>query len=431
MMRTVKRTIRHTLGRRPMKYRWTPLVMCVLAVIIGCARQSETVPTEGPASVDKGTTAETAADARRVRIRVATFNASLYRDEAGELTTELRGGGSEQARQVAEIVQRVRPDLLLVNEIDYELDGVPAKLLRDDYFAVGQNGQQAIEFPYVFSPPVNTGVASGQDLNLDGNLNGPDDCHGFGLYPGQYGLAVFSRLPIDLEHVRTFQTFLWRDMPGATVPRQPASGTPYYPSDIWNVLRLSSKNHCDVPIQIGDRTLHFLVSHPTPPVFDGPEDRNGARNSDEIRFWGDYVTAARGDYIYDDRGNRGGLAEDALFVIAGDLNSDPHDGDSRHSAIQSLLALSQVHGQIVPRSHGAVEAAEQQGGANDQHRGLPQHDTSDFNDRSSGNLRVDYVLPAQPLSIKDAGVFWPAAAEDGHNLIKVSDHRLVWVDVEL
>ena len=50
------------------------------------------------------------------------------------------------------------------------------------------------------------------------------------------------------------------------------------------------------------KTVHFLVSHPTPPVFDGPEDRNGTRNFDEIRFWADYVIPSRSGYIYDDNG---------------------------------------------------------------------------------------------------------------------------------
>ena len=35
-------------------------------------------------------------------------------------------------------------------------------------------------------------------------------------------------------------------------------------------FRLSSKSHWDVPLSIGGRTVHFLVSHPTPPVFDDP-----------------------------------------------------------------------------------------------------------------------------------------------------------------
>ena len=49
----------------------------------------------------------------------------------------------------------------------------------------------------------------------------------------------------------------------------------------------------------------LLVAHPTPPVFDGPEDRNGRRNFDEIPLLGDYVTGRSG-YIYDDDGGRGG-----------------------------------------------------------------------------------------------------------------------------
>ena len=38
------------------------------------------------------------------------------------------------------------------------------------------------------------------------------------------------------------------------------------------VFRLSSKSHWDVPLRVGGEVVHFLVSHPTPPVFDGPDD---------------------------------------------------------------------------------------------------------------------------------------------------------------
>ena len=94
-------------------------------------------------------------------------------------------------------------------------------------------------------------------------------------------------------------------------------------------LRLSSKSHWDVPVVIGERRVHVLASHPTPPTFDGPEDRNGTRNHDEIRFWADYVSGGRdASYIYDDDGQYGGLARNASFVIAGDQNADPSDGDS-------------------------------------------------------------------------------------------------------
>ncbi len=108
-------------------------------------------------------------------------------------------------------------------------------------------------------------------------------------------MVVLSRYPIDTRRARTFQDFLWKDMPGALLPDDPATAAPadwYSPDELADV-RLSSKSHWDLPIRIGRRTVHFLVSHPTPPTFDGPEDRNGTRNHDEIRFWADYVAGAR------------------------------------------------------------------------------------------------------------------------------------------
>ncbi len=60
------------------------------------------------------------------------------------------------------------------------------------------------------------------------------------------------------------------------------------------MLRLSSKSHWDIPLQIGGAIVHVLTAHPTPPVFDGPEDRNGCRNHDEIRLWSDYIDPSRG-----------------------------------------------------------------------------------------------------------------------------------------
>jgi hypothetical protein len=62
-----------------------------------------------------------------------------------------------------------------------------------------------------------------------------------------------------------------RQAPRPTRDPRPATRDP----EELEVFRLSSKSHWDVPIVIGRKTVHFLVSHPTPPVFDGPEDRNG------------------------------------------------------------------------------------------------------------------------------------------------------------
>jgi hypothetical protein len=182
--------------------------------------------------------------------------------------------------------------------------------------------------------------------------------------------------------------------------------------------------------------VHFLVSHPTPPVFDGPEDRNGTRNHDEIRFWADYVGPGKkaGRYIYDDDGRRGGLRPGATFVIAGDLNSDPLDGDSIAGSAQLLLDHPAVNTKVTPSSEGAVEQAALQGGANDTHLSDPRYDTADFSDTSPGNLRADYVLPSKHLRIVDAAVYWPTSDDPTFTPVGTfpfpsSDHRLVWVDV--
>jgi hypothetical protein len=191
----------------------------------------------------------------------------------------------------------------------------------------------------------------------------------------------------------------------------------------------------DVPIRIGDRVVHLLASHPTPPTFDGMEDRNGARNADEIRFWSLYLDADGAEWLTDDQGRRGGFGGQS-FVIAGDLNSDPEDGDSRHAAIRGLLAHPRLQGSYAPSSVGGVEQSWLQGGVNSMQHGNPAFDTADFDDRNVGNLRLDYVLPSVDLPIAGGGVYWPALSDPRFALVgtypfPVSDHRLVWVDVQV
>lgn len=391
-------------------------------------------------------TASPAHAASGADVRFATYNLSLNRPAQGMLREHLASPGVDdvyrrQARNVAEVIQRAQPDVVLINEFDYDPEA--ARLFAENFLAVSQNGAPAQDYPYRFIAPSNTGIASGFDLNNNGVIDTTpgdnsygDDSLGFGWFPGQYGMVVYSKYPIDLESVRTFQLFKWRDMPGNLMP------VPFYSPEEQAILRLSSKSHWDVPIDVGEKTVHFLVSHPTPPVFDGPEDRNGRRNHDEIRFWADYVTPAKSSYIYDDEGQRDGLKPGESFVIAGDQNSDPLDGDSIPGAIQQLTEHPLVNTQVTPASAGAVEATALQGGANLTHRSDPRFDTADFSDAAPGNLHADYVLPRKNLKIADAGVFWPVLADPLSRLTGVfdpqwlpvggfptSDHRLVWVDL--
>lgn len=275
-------------------------------------------------------------------------------------------------------------------------------------------------------------------MNNDGSVGGPDDALGFGFFPGQYGMAVYSKYPLVAHETRTFQTFRWKDMPGALLPDDLATPEPddWYTPEELEIFRLSSKSHWDIAVRLGGEIIHILVSHPTPPVFDGPEDRNGLRNHDEIRFWTDYVDPAKSDYIYDDTGHWGGLAARAHFVIMGDQNADPFDGDSTADAVMQLLGHPLINVSVTPDSAGGIDASANQGGANDAHLGNPATDTADFADGDPGNLRADYVLPSRTLRVRGAGIFWPEADDPLCTLVgdfpfPSSDHRLVWIDVGL
>jgi hypothetical protein len=181
----------------------------------------------------------------------------------------------------------------------------------------------------------------------------------------------------------------------------------FWPDSVATQVRLSSKSHWDVPIIIGTDTLHVLASHPTPPVFDGAEDRNGRRNFDEIGFWKHYLDDSAA--ITDDRGRAGGLPGGLHFVIAGDLNADPARADTTYDGVRTM---AQLLGH--PRVQDPV-----------QHRGIA---TATF----LGGTRVDYVLPAVGLEVLGGGVFDPDSSVDafGASIANAaSDHRLVWLDL--
>jgi hypothetical protein len=388
------------------------------------------------------------------QVRFASFNVSMFRTADGELAADLADAHDEhqdtEVRNVAEILQRQRPDVVLLNEFDHDPGGVALQRFQDVFLSSGQNGAAPVRYPYAVAFASNTGVPSGHDLNNDGVVGtsgraGGDDSFGYGEFPGQYGFALLSMHPIDTEAIRTFQLFRWADMPGARLPDDPSTTAPgdWYSTEELEVFRLSSKNHVDVPVEIGGRTVHVLASHPTPPVFDAAEDRNGTRNADEIRFWADYVSPGqRSRYIYDDDGGYGGLPAGDAFVVMGDLNADPaDDGDGIDGAARQVTEHPLVRDPL-PGSDAAREAAAEQGGANEGHAGDPALDTADFADfpGASGNLRVDYVLPSRRLRVLDAGVFWPLRDDplwrltgeydrQWTNGFPSSDHRLVWVDL--
>lgn len=372
-----------------------------------------------------------------ISLKVASFNVSMeatnyldhQRDDKHNVPADtlLRAlqNNHQQIKNIAEIIQHIQPDIILLNEFDNQANANTSSLAEinifiKQYLNVSQNGQPIINFPYVYQGPVNTGVNSGLDYDgngIEGEL--PADGYGYGHFPGHYGMVLLSKYPIDVERIRTFQNFKWSDMPGALKPINPTTKKAFFTEEVWSKLRLSSKSHWDIPIIINGSNIHILASHPTPPVFDGPENRNGKRNHDEIRFWGDYISSNKSHYIYDDNGIKGGLANNQSFIILGDLNASLFDGDAIVSGIASLL-----HHDKIQDPQPVSMAAKKHSPTNLQ----AQYHTALW------RMRADYVLASkQGLNIINSGVFWPLKTDKNFNLVKdrraSSDHRLVWAEL--
>ena len=373
------------------------------------------------------------------QLKIATFNVSMealnYQSQENSETSKVTNKAlqialdtnHQQIKNIAEIIQRVNPDIILLNEFDNQENNdnnqhQSLKKFITQYLNTNQNGQSAINYPYFYQGPVNTGVNSGFDLDGNGKKGVlPGDGFGYGHFPGHFGMALLSKYPINLENVRTFQYFKWQDMPNALKPIDPITSKPWFSEEAWQNSRLSSKSHWDIPVEVNGKTIHILASHPTPPVFDGPEDRNGKRNHDEIRFWTDYITTDNSGYIYDDKGQKGGLKESSPFVILGDLNASNVDGSAISSGISNLLTHNNIQ-DVMPQSQGAKEHTLDKENA--------KHHTAFW------RMRADYVLPSKTgIDIKNSGVYWPTENEDTFRLIKdraaSSDHRMVWVDILL
>jgi endonuclease/exonuclease/phosphatase family metal-dependent hydrolase len=357
-------------------------------------------------------------------VRFAQFNIwELSRNKLDEVDERGRGS-NRQLLKAAEILQRMRPDVLLVNEIDHDGEGRNVELFQERYLARAREGQAPLRYPHVFFAPVNTGEPSGLDLDNDGSTDGPGDAWGFGRYPGQYGMALLSRFPIA-GTPRTLRTLRWRDMPGNLIPDGRGGRPAWYDEEEAAALRLSSKSHWDVPLDVGGTVVHVLAAHPTPSVFDGPEDYNGRRTFDEIRLLADYIAGGpRGAYISDDAGRPGPLAPDAPFVVMGDLNADPvlDEGPYGEPAVMQLLELERVQ-DPAPASPGGAKQAVSTGSP-----GYGERWTTRYG-------RLDYVLPSLGLEVRGSGVFWPEPGDPLARLVDdpdaASDHHLVWLDIAL
>lgn len=333
------------------------------------------------------------------QIRIATYHTELSRDGPGLLLRDILRGEDPQVAAVAQVIVNADADILVLQGFDHDFEGHALEAF------VARLVQAGADYPYRLSLPPNTGVPTGLDLDGDGRLGRARDAQGYGRFTGQGGMAVLSRLPVG--EVYDHSGFLWQDLPNGRAAE-------VLPMGALSVQRLASVAAWEIGIVTADGPLRLLTLHATPPVFDGPEDRNGHRNEDELRFWLNRI---------DGWSPSDTPSLDSRFVLMGVLNADPVDGEARRGALTEALSHPRLQ-DPAPTSPGGAEVGD-------------PTDTADWSEPDPGNLRVSYILPSADLSITASGVFWPSrnspdwtllGGEDGNG---ASRHRLVWVDIAL
>lgn len=321
--------------------------------------------------------------------RFLTYNADLSRKGPGLLVRDLTKFEDPKLRATLEWIADLKPDVLALQAVDYDHDHVALGLIQMRLEELDH------AMPHSFARAPNTGVATGLDIDRDGKLDTARDRQGYGLFAGQGGIALLSRYPFQDDEALDFSKLLWRDLPDADLPEG------YFMTADLDVLRLHSVAAWQVPVRLPEGVVQVLTTQAAPPVFDGPEDRNGLRNADQLRFLSMRVESLNG----------------SAFIVMGGLNNDPVDGEGLKPALHRLLD-SPLLQDPQPRADGALVV-------DPSHSGPPALDTVDWG-RDIGSLRVDYILPSAGLRVA------AAAVERDHPAGQVADlpaHKPVWVDI--
>ena len=315
-------------------------------------------------------------------VTVATFTTQFSHSGPGLLLHHLQKGDEAQVEQDITAMLAMQADVLVLTNFDYDYDGLALAALQK------RLADKGLVYADSLGLQPNTGIPTWLDLNHDGALSGPRDAQAYGRFAGQAGMAVLSRFPLDRDNIRDFTALLWKDLPGADLP-------PDMADEARLLQRLSTAGHYEVPvIYAPGKTLQLLVWSATPPIFDGPEDRNGRRNADETALWLHLLDGTL-PLIAPETGHY--APPNQPFVILGLANLDPVDGSGLPQSLQALLADPQVQDPAPRGAKARVDAGQM---------GDPALDTTVL--KSGVGLRLDYLLPSRKIVVQSAAVLWPA-----------------------
>jgi hypothetical protein len=357
-------------------------------------------------------------------IRVGHFNIKEFS------TAKLLDGSDQQASAAAEVIARHAADIVCINEIQYDMVNTPSQGMPGAPFAQpggfdggAENATRLADRVRGFDAAVdytdrlitrgNSGFYwNGDDLGQSWYI-----LRGWGEFAGRFNTAVLSRYPILRDQVRVITDVPWESLPENTIAqmeRDLGFGVP--PG-----FPIFEKSLNIVPVDLGEHGILYLVLlHTVSPAFD---PINPYRNYDELRALRMFLDAELPGVEP--------LPEGARFMVIGDLNADPDDGDGLPGAIQQVLEHPSVVAWF-PEGHGTK-------GDNGQYNtylsGCGNDDGVVVNPTQKFQMQLDYILPSQNIGEPSAGaIFWPdfmAEQDDFALRCYASDHSYMFADVTI
>lgn len=278
--------------------------------------------------------------------------------------------------------------LMSINEIEYDLAGVPFPSFHSD----GTNLQTLMKWLRpehawdLHFAQANTGEnAKKISKNSYATSNDPGaryyaDPNNYGLFPGQYSTGLASRYPIKKRiSIRNLPWKVFNPQVKLNKYRNGQKGK--LPARI----SLFDKVFMDTIIEVNHHLVHVITFHAVPAYhFGNKKTPNYQRNLDQLRFLEWYLTGKTDIPTADSYKSISPLSAEDTFIAMGDWNTDINDKNP---------------GSVVLRRFAQT------------HRLFPSHsitwESPNFNSKRL-SMRLDYIFYSNDLKLENARVVRPA-----------------------
>lgn len=291
---------------------------------------------------------------------------------------------STQLIAAKSILKKLTPDILSLNEIQFDMPAVP----NQQYQSRGQNLHFLNSFfetnmnHYSFFP-ANTGMNSRPNSQGEYILRPTQeerelyaDKVNFGMFPAQYSMGGLFQYQVVRE--TNISNLKWKDFnPNINLSKFTQSNGAPLPED----MSLFDKNFVDTVININGKEVHIILLHTVPSFhFGNMKSPNYERNRDQLKFLQWYLKGSG------EIGNIRPLPRNATFIAMGDWNVDP---DSENLGAQVINEL---------KSEFKMWMNE---------RVITYRGSSFI--PGGWTAQLDYILLSNDISILDSGVYGPEA----------------------